>query len=762
MRPLERIGHYRILRKLGEGGMGIVYEAHDERLDRRVAIKAIRPTEADELSKKRLWKEARAAARINHPGICQLHEIAEDEHTNSLFLVMELLEGASLDRRLKEGPLPLPEALQITSAILLALQALHAAGIVHQDLKPSNVFLAAHGVKLLDFGLAHVREASPLSAAEADATASLTVRDALVGTPCYMAPEQVNGGCVGPPADLFAVGCILFEMLAGRRCFSGPSVIEVLHAVLYDRPPALTGSPALTAADRVIRHALEKQPQDRYASAQAMWEALRDVEFQQGSGTVAQCRVITRLMVLPFRILRHNEASDFLAVGLPDAITSALGGIDSVVVRSTLLASRLAASADLDLQRIGEQAQVDAILAGTILSDGEHIRVCTQLVEVATGTMLWTNTSQVSSSDVFALQDDLVDRIVHSLTLPLTAREHRLLKHDVPTSPGAYEFYLRANQLTMGQNVPDMILARDLYLRCLDSDPRYAPAWARLGRVHRFIGKFVGEEPENLGRAEAAFQRSFSLNPELALAHNFYTSLEADLGRSLCALERLLRRAQAHRNDPDLFTGLVQACRYCGLLEASVAAHERARKLDPHVKTSVSYTFRYLDNIQAALDHSASPDEYALNLAWAPSGREEQAIGMLREREKANPPGRLRQGFVIAFRNYLEGRRGQSLVAIEECLRLNFRDPEARFALAALLAKLSEPQRALQTISQALEEGYVCHHALLHHPWLDSLRSDPGFQELATRAAERSLRAQAVFSDNGGERLLRVQRFASL
>lgn len=737
--------------------MGIVYEAHDERLDRPVAIKTIRPTDTGEAAKKQLWKEARAAARINHPGVCQLYEIGEDEETGLLFLVMELLEGESLDQRLSKGPIPLPEAVEIAAAILLALKALHAADIIHQDLKPSNVFLSAHGVKLLDFGLAQAGARSSPCGTEMDATASLTVRDALAGTPCYMAPEQVNRGPIGPPTDLFAVGCILYEMLTSKRVFCGASVIDVLHAVLNDCPPVLAGSPALATADRVIRRALEKQPQDRYPSARAMLEGLSEVDLREDSGVIPQCRAITRLIVLPFRILRHHEASDFLAVALRDAITSSLCGIDSVIVRSTLLAMRLADSTGLDLKLIGEQAQVDAILAGTILSDGEHIRVTSQLVEAATGTMLWTNTSQVSSRDVFALHDDLVDRIVQALTLPLTAREHRLLKHDVPASPSAFEYYLRANQLTVGNDVQSMILARDLYIRCLEADPRYAPAWARLGRVHRFIGKFVGDEAENLSHAEEAFQKSFSLNPDLALAHNFYTSLEADLGRALSALERLLKRAQARRNDPDLFTGLVQACRYCDLLDASVAAYERARALDRNVKTCVSYTFRYLNDIPAALEHSASADEYAVALAWAPAGREQEAISRLRDREKANPPGRLWRGILAAFRNYLEGERDKSLEAIEGCLRLPFRDPEARFGLGILLAKLNEPQLALETISRTLEEGYFCHQILQRHPWLSSLRSHPEFPKLAGRAEERSAQAQAVFLDNGGDRLLGVQ-----
>jgi tetratricopeptide (TPR) repeat protein len=219
-------------------------------------------------------------------------------------------------------------------------------------------------------------------------------------------------------------------------------------------------------------------------------------------------------------------------------------------------------------------------------------------------------------------------------------------------------------------------------------------------------------------------------------------------------MQRLLKRAQAHRNDPNLFSGLVQACRYCGLLEASVAADDRARRLDPNMKTSVAYTFRYLNDAQAALNHSASVDEYAGTLAWASGGRREEAISRLREREKENPPGRLRHGVLVAYRKYLEGESRKSLDAIEECLRLRPHDPEARFNLGALQSKLNEPQAALKTISQALSQGYICHYTLMHHPWLESLRTHPGFPELASRAAELSSRALAVFLDNDGDRLL--------
>ena len=254
------------------------------------------------------------------------------------------------------------------------------------------------------------------------------------------------------------------------------------------------------------------------------------------------------------------------------------------------------------------------------------------------------------------------------------------------------------------------------------SRSKHAPAWARLGRLHRFIGKFVGSESENLVRAEEAFRKAFSLNPELGLAHNYYTSLEADLGRSLSALERLLRRGQTHRHDPDLFNGLVQACRCCGLLDTSAAAHERARLLDPHVHTSVGFTFRYLNNRHAALANRVSPDGFAMDMAWFAAPGDDDAIRVLQEREAVNPLGQLRRGVLAAFRAYMEGDRKASLDAVEGTLALRFRDPEVLSSFGILLARQDAAQRALEVLSSASTEGYVAFCGLLDHPWLDSMR----------------------------------------
>ena len=264
----ERIGRYRVLSLVGEGGMGRVYAAEDETLRRRVAVKTLKAS--DEKSLERFLREARAAARISHPNVCPVYEVGEDG--GGLFLATELLEGETLATRLQRGPLSVAEALTLAREILGALEALHEAGIVHRDLKPSNVFLTAHGSRLLDFGLA--RELPRDISRDLVSGGALTRPGVIIGTPGYMAPEQVLGRAIDPRTDLFAVGIILYESLSGRRPFPGDSAVQVLSAVLHEEPPALGDGPALAALDLPIRRALAKPPGRRFASAREMADAL--------------------------------------------------------------------------------------------------------------------------------------------------------------------------------------------------------------------------------------------------------------------------------------------------------------------------------------------------------------------------------------------------------------------------------------------------------------------------------------------------------
>jgi TolB-like protein/tetratricopeptide (TPR) repeat protein len=473
-----------------------------------------------------------------------------------------------------------------------------------------------------------------------------------------------------------------------------------MHAIVHDNPP-----PIDSPWGEVVYRLLSKNREGRYASADAVLEALASPTPSGRQGN----RALTRLIVLPFRVLRQHETSDFLSISLPDAITTSLAAVDSLVVRSSMTASRFTDSPGLDIKTVAEQAQVDAILTGTILSDGERLRVNSQLVEAPSGAVLWSGTSQVSVRDIFQLQDELVDRIVDSLALPLSTGEQNALKHDVPASATAYEWYLRANQIAAGGGVENMIKARDLYLRCVDLDSNYAPAWARLGRAYRILGKFdPGDASEKLMRADEDFKKAFTLSPDLALAHNFYTVLESDLGRSLDSVERLLKRARTHRNDPNLFAGLVQACRYCDLLPASVAAHERAHQLDPLIPTSVAWTYRSLGDFQAVLDSSGAWD----GLAWVPAiiglGRRAEAIERLRELEISGPR-KEKVPYALMWRAYLEDDLKRAVAALERAMELvpfHKRDPEARFILAQEFAMLTESDRALEHLSLALDEGY--------------------------------------------------------
>ena len=245
-----------------------------------------------------------------------------------------------------------------------------------------------------------------------------------MGTVAYMSPEQILGQELDARSDLFAFGIILYEMFAGRHPWPHKSTVDIMHAILHDDPPPLQSSWAGPG------EAPPQESRERYASAEAVLEALARPAHSPGP----RKRALTRLIVLPFRILRPHESSDFLSVSLPDAITNSLAAIDSLMVRSTMVASRFA-SAELDLKTISEQAQVDAILTGSMLSDGENLRVTTQLVQAPDGALLWSNTSQVSMRDIFRLQDELVDRIVQSLAVPLTAREQRALKHEFRPAP---------------------------------------------------------------------------------------------------------------------------------------------------------------------------------------------------------------------------------------------------------------------------------------------------------------------------------------
>jgi len=460
---------------------------------------------------------------------------------------------------------------------------------------------------------------------------------------------------------------------------------------------------------------------------------------------------LTRLIVLPFRLLRDDPDTAFLAFSLPDAVTSSLSGLESLVVRSSLAASRYA-GAPADTRAIGAEADVDMIVTGTLLRSADAVRVNAQLTEAASGTLLWSHTAQATVGDFFQLQDELTRRIVESLAVPLTARDKQRLVTDVPSSKAAYDHFLRGNQLSVDPK--QWSVARELYERCVAEDPRFAPAWARLGRVYHVQTKYIesagGDTDECLTRAESAFKKALAINPDLPIAHKLYAQLEADLGRAHDAMVRLVSRARTA--DPELMAGLVTACRYCGLLDASVAAHQRARALDRKIPTSVMHTWFMQGDWErlAALPVAEFP--YIVALALVEFGRGDEALAPLREVEARMPTRR--RHVAVAARALIEGRTAESVSEMKAMLSPDFRDPEGRFYVARHVARYGDTDEALTQLEGVVADGFSCYPVFERDPWLDALRPKPGFTELLERCASRHAASRRAFEELNGRGVL--------
>src|SRR5262245_593012 len=463
-------------------------------------------------------------------------------------------------------------------------------------------------------------------------------------------------------------------------------------------------------------------------------------------------KALRSLIVLPFRMLRPDPGTDFLAFSLPEALTHSLSGLKSVVVRSSLAALRFAGGGTQDLKTIAAEAHVDLIVTGTLLSTGDEIRVTAQLTDAATGTLLCSHSTQTSIGHVFRLQDELTECIVEALSLELTSREQRILRQDVPSNPKAYEYYLRGNQFS--HDSKQWGAARDLYLRCVEADPCYAPAWARLGRIHHVMAKYLTTGAgEGLKQAEAAFRQALDVNPDLAIAHKFYAQLEVDLGRAGDAMARLLPRARGAA-DPEIFAALISPLRYCGLLEASVAAYARAVGLEPTIRTSIVHTwFLQRDNKRVA-STKLEDNPYIVALSLAEVGRGKEAVAVLRTLEEKIKT-RMRD-FMMAARTMIEGDAEGSIAAVGRIVHSAFSDPEGLLYLTRHLAHLNQVDAALKLFERVVGGGIFCYPAMSSDPWLDPIREREEFVRLLERAEQQHQVAAREFDRLDGNRILGI------
>ena len=457
-----------------------------------------------------------------------------------------------------------------------------------------------------------------------------------------------------------------------------------------------------------------------------------------------------RLIVLPFRMLKPDPDVDFLSFSLPDALTSALAAIDSLIVRSSLVAAKYGGDAP-DLTRIGRETQVDFVVSGTILRVASEVRVAAQLSDAAAGTLLWSHTAHSPIDDLFRLQDSLTDRILSSLSKPLTAPEERRLRHDVPASPKAYELYLRANQVSPFVFTRDKsITARDLYLRSIEEDPAYAPTWARLARVYRLLGKYGGDDPAaDMDRADDALRHALRLNPDLTIAHHLFALIEVDRGEAPAAMQRLLERLRERGPNAEIYAGLVHACRYCGLLDEAIAAHQRAMALDTATQTGIMHVYFVRRQWEDVVRVSGHVRGYVFALSLSQLGRDDEALAAFDELAKKVPL----HDFMLAGRELIAGRPEESLAAMTRAIK-TFSDPESFYYGARHFAYLGDTASALDLAERSVAGGYTCAEPLMNDPWLDPLRDAPRFKALLSRAQERNAAARAAFTAAHGPQLL--------
>ena len=480
--PGTRLGPYEILDLLGAGGMGEVYRARDTRLGRTVAIKILRGPHSE-----RFEREARAIAALNHPHICTLHDVGPD------YLVMEYVDGAPLT-----GPRPPAEALRLACQIAQALDAAHRKGVVHRDLKPANIMVTAAGVKLLDFGLAKLQPGYD----PAGDTLTQTQAGAILGTAAYMSPEQAEGRGADARSDVFSFGLVLYELLSGRRAFSGQTSVSTIAAILHKQPDPLEAPAEL---ETIVERCLRKNPAERYQTMADVSAALEAVALQP--------RPAASIAVLPFANMSGDKENEYFSDGLAEEIINALTKVADLKV-----AARTSAFAfkdkNEDIRRIGNTLGVAHVLEGSVRKSGDRLRVTAQLIAIGDGCHLWSERYDRRLTDVFEIQDEIAQAIVDVLRIKLVHRAGHTAAPRRPLNVAAYQAHLEGNYHRLQLTESGLRRGREYYERAIALDPEYAPPYAALAQCYLYMALYAAAPAcEMVPKALAAAERAIALDP---------------------------------------------------------------------------------------------------------------------------------------------------------------------------------------------------------------------------------------------------------
>jgi len=766
----RQLGRYRILDRLGEGGMGVVYRAMDERLEREVAIKLVRDELLrDATSQARFRQEARALSRLNHPGVATLFDY--DQQDGVTFLVMEFVEGHTLASLLVHGALPEGRARALITEVAEALEVAHEHGIVHRDLKPANVMITPRGrAKILDFGLARL---APVTSQTLDL--QMTSPGMAVGTLPYMSPEQLSGGVIDARVDLYALGAVLYEMLTGSRAFEGDSLAPLIMRIANDRPrPVRELRPAASRALAAIaERCLEKDPGHRFSDAAALIRALREagqdgaggrawppVAAPQAAATAVTMAVaassparaaaaetpsggggrrIRSLAVLPLQNLSRDPEQEFFVDGMTDALISDLARIGALRVISRTTAMRYK-GASKPLPEIGRELNVDAIIEGSTLRSGDRVRISVQLIQADEDRTLWSQRYERDLTDILSLQSEVAQAIAAEIKVQLTPQERSRLEHAAPIIPAAHVAYLKGRYHWSRYTAASLQASIPYYEEALRADPHYAAAWAALAESYFALANTNVLAPgDGYERSREAAQKAIAIDPGNAEAHCTLGSVVRHLDWDWPVAEReYLRSVELN---PGYAFGLARYANFLAMLgrhQEAVAEATRTLAMDPQSLvqyTAVGDVLFYARQYERSLECYGKALEFepSFNAALTDSARSLEHLGRYHEALDMYTrafSGKPEPSSGLAIYQVRAGRRDAAAMTIEQVLALRAQRYVSAYGIASYYAVIGDLSLALDWLERAADERDGAVTWIKVHPRMDPLRGEPRFRAL--------------------------------
>ncbi len=713
------LGHFRILAKLAQGGMGEIYHAHDLHLDREVALKLLPPALAGDTDRRTDFEqEARLVAALNHPNIVTIYSI--EEVAGHYFITMELIDGTPLTSLIPAGGIPLPHYFDLAIPLADAVSAAHERGITHNDLKPDNIMISREGrLKVLDFGLARLKR--PESDPGLDDTTTRSGPSRITGTVPFMSPEQIQGHPLDHRSDIFSLGIILYEMATGLRPFRGPTVADVIAAILRDTsPPVDEINPKLPRQlGRIIRHCLEKDIRRRLQSALDLRNELESLRIEIGAG--ARSEVKPSIAVLPFADMSPERDQGYFCDGIAEEITNALSKLSGLMVASRTSAFQFKGKA-LDSREIGQQLGVRALLAGSVRKAGDRLRITAELTSAADGYNLWSESYDREMKDVFAIQEEIARHIVQTLEVTMNPGEQQAIGAHPTRDVAAYDLYLRGREFFYQYTRRGIEFALKMFSRAIEIDPRYARAFAGIADCRAFLYMYGGSAEENRQEADAASRKALELDADSADAHAARGVALTINGRHDEAAAEFERAIQL---DPRLFEAYYHYARACfarGKLERAIELYEKASMARP-------------EDYQSPLLVAQS---YAdLGLAAEAEAARRRGIALAAARVEMHPEDS--RALYMAANGLValgEGERGLDLA--RQALAIDPAEPMVLYNVACVQALAGRAEEAMASIEQSVRTGLNQLDWLKNDSNLDLLRSDPRFQALVRYLEERA------------------------